>query len=196
MDRRQTLVPRDDSTPALFFEVIQELSHALGGHVDDGQAIDGFAGAPGDGWEQQAQGIAVTPLGIPGEIPLADHVLHQEPANPRAKQGCITHGYPPRGRTARSACRPAAAVPASWSDKLECAPSGHAQGKRTSDTPAVAHPPPGDTNRSVDGPRRYAENHEAEADGDRRLSAARQHIPAAAQRHPAHSIAELPSHVE
>ena len=51
----------------------------------DRQAIDRFAGTPGDSREQESQGVAVTPLGIPGEIPLADHVFHQEPANPRAR---------------------------------------------------------------------------------------------------------------
>ena len=82
MDRGQPLVSGGDPTTPIFLQAAQELSHSVGRHVFDRQAIDRLASDFFDGREQQPQCVAVAPLGVTGEVPLAGHVLRQEPADP------------------------------------------------------------------------------------------------------------------
>jgi len=76
VDSGQSLVSRGDSAPSCLFQIAQELSHAICRHGGHGETVDGLAGTLRNGRKQQLKSIAITALGIPGEIPFADNVFH------------------------------------------------------------------------------------------------------------------------
>jgi hypothetical protein len=63
----------------------------VSGEVLDAEEIDRLAYTPSGKRKQGAKGIAVAPLCITGEIPLADEVLQQKPPDPGAQQAAINH---------------------------------------------------------------------------------------------------------
>src|SRR5262249_31256208 len=115
--RGQALVARRRRTSPALFQILQEVPDPVCREVFDLDPIDPLAGGATEEWQELAQHVAVTPLRVAGEVPLAGEVLQQEASDPGAQQRCVSHGCPPPTSSARRAGRLPATVRGSCSDK-------------------------------------------------------------------------------
>jgi hypothetical protein len=84
-DGRQTLISRVDSTAARFFHILKECSYAGRGEILHAEPVDPSVGPASNERQKLLQGIPITFLRIPGEVPLDNEVLQQETADPWAQ---------------------------------------------------------------------------------------------------------------
>ncbi len=114
MDRGQSLVAGRHATLTPLLQVVKKQPDVLGRDVIDLKLIDCFVDVVGDKREQQHEGVAVTALGIPRQIPLAHQMFQEKAPDPRAKRGEISHDTSPHKHTVESvATLPGAALASS-----------------------------------------------------------------------------------
>jgi hypothetical protein len=83
-DRRKTLIASSDGTAAILLEMREELQHQPGAEIAYGQAIDRLAQLAADEGQQQAEDVAITRAGVPGQIAFGNDVFDQEAPEPWA----------------------------------------------------------------------------------------------------------------
>ena len=95
VDRCQPLIARPHAAPAIFLDMIEELSNNVGRDVGDRQTIDSGLLHVNRKWDQQPERVPIAALRVRGEIALPDHVLQEETPYPWAEHLSVTHGTPP-----------------------------------------------------------------------------------------------------
>src|SRR3972149_985554 len=103
MDRRKTLISRGDPTAATFFQILKESSGACWRDVFHVELVDPSVSDASNKRQELLQRIPIALLRIAGEIPLANEILQQKPADPGAQQIGVNHGIAPSRHSARNA---------------------------------------------------------------------------------------------
>jgi hypothetical protein len=88
----QPLVASGDAASPGGLNVGKKLANEFGRHVDNREAVDRPIPCLADEGNQEGKGVAITVLGIAGEIAFGDDVFQQEPSNPWAEQLVVAHG--------------------------------------------------------------------------------------------------------
>ena len=93
--------------------MLQKLSDVFSRNMIYFKLVHGFMHLASDIRDEQRQGIAITLLRMPRQIPFANQMLQEKTPHPRSEPG-LSHGKPPGGHTAQTAPRRRVAILESW----------------------------------------------------------------------------------